>query len=130
LLLTATLVASACGPKVSTTTPTAATTTAAAASPPTLTPAMLPTPLPEAQPAVDQAVQDAAGRLSVSAGDLRVDQVEARQWPDASLGCPQPGLLYSQIVTPGFLIVISSTSGRQLEYHADSRGRVVLCKES
>jgi hypothetical protein len=35
----------------------------------------------------------------------------------------------SQVVTPGFLIVISG-AGKTLEYHTDSRDRVVLCRES
>ena len=84
---------------------------------------------PDPQPAVDAAVQDAAGHLGVSPSQLHVDQVEPRQWPDASLGCPQPGQLYSQIVTPGFLILISMGS-KQLEYHTDGRANVKLCKES
>ncbi len=80
------------------------------------------------QPAVDAAQRDAAAHLGVSPAALKVDQVEPRQWGDSSLGCPKPGQMYSQIVTPGFLIIISG-AGKQLEYHADTRGRVVLCQE-
>jgi hypothetical protein len=80
--------------------------------------------------AVDAAVRDAAGRLSLAsgAGDLRVQQVEAREWPDSALGCPKPGVMYAQVVTPGFLVIING-AGRELEYHADSRGRIILCSE-
>jgi hypothetical protein len=81
------------------------------------------------QPVVDAAMNDAAAHLGVSVQAVHVDRVEARQWPDASLGCPQPGEMYSQIVTPGFLIVIGSGSS-QLEYHTDTRSKLVLCKES
>jgi hypothetical protein len=81
------------------------------------------------QPAVDAALRDAAAHLGVSATDLKVDQAESREWGDSSLGCPKPGLMYSQIVTPGFVITISG-AGKQLEYHSDTRGRVVvLCQE-
>jgi hypothetical protein len=83
---------------------------------------------PQAQPAVDAAVRDAATRLNVSASDVRVDQVEARDWPDASLGCPQAGGLYAQVITPGFLIVVAG-GGKQLEYHANQRGGAVMCAE-
>ena len=38
--------------------------------------------------------------------------------------------MYSQVVTPGYLIVISAAAARQLEYHTDARGRVVLCQET
>jgi hypothetical protein len=80
--------------------------------------------------AVDAAVRDAAGRLSLAsgAGDLRVQQVEAREWPDSSLGCPRQGMMYSQVVTPGFLVIVNG-AGKELEYHADSRGRIILCSE-
>jgi hypothetical protein len=79
---------------------------------------------------VDAALQDAATQLGVGKDQLHVDKAEARQWPDSSLGCPRPGMLYSQIVTPGFLIVISTTSGKQLEYHTDTGSHVVLCTET
>jgi hypothetical protein len=126
------IVAAACGPNVGT--PTVTPPTATPLAPPIASP--IPSTLPgpntvaDSQQAVNQALQNAAAHLSIGAGELRVDTVEARQWPDSSLGCPQPGTLYSQIVTPGFLIVISTSSGKQLEYHSDARGRVMLCKES
>jgi len=83
---------------------------------------------PDAQASIDAALADAAAHLGVSSAALKVDQVEPRQWGDSSLGCPKPGQMYSQIVTPGFVIVISGP-GKQLEYHADTRGHVVLCQE-
>jgi hypothetical protein len=83
---------------------------------------------PDEQQAVDAATRDAAARLNVGITDMTVARVEPRQWPDASLGCPRQGVLYAQIVTPGFLIVLSG-AGEELEYHADSRGRVVLCQQ-
>src|SRR5262245_59833297 len=83
----------------------------------------------EGQPAVvDEAVRTAAAYVSVAPTDVQVQLVEAREWPDSSLGCPRPGLMYSQIVTPGYLIVLQA-GGRVLEYHSDARGRVVLCQE-
>jgi hypothetical protein len=84
---------------------------------------------PESAAAVDAAMTDAASHLGVSRDTLHLDQVQSREWPDSSLGCPQPGQLYLQVVTPGFLVVITSGS-HQLEYHTDDRTRVVLCKET
>jgi hypothetical protein len=84
---------------------------------------------PESAAAVDAAMSDAASHLGVTPDALRVDQVQSRDWPDSSLGCPQPGQLYSQVVTPGFLVVISS-GAHQLEYHTDDRTRVTLCRET
>jgi hypothetical protein len=97
--------------------------------PPTSAVAAVPTVNPDAQAAVDAAMRDVAAHLGVDLSAVRVDQVEPRQWSDSSLGCPQPGNLYAQIVTPGFLIIISSST-KQLEYHSDARGHVVLCRET
>jgi hypothetical protein len=98
-------------------------------SSPTVTPPPSPVVPPESAAAVDAARQAAAAHLGVGADQLQASRVEAQQWPDASLGCPQPGQLYSQIVTPGFLVIVTSGS-HQLEYHTDARGRVVLCRET
>jgi hypothetical protein len=129
LLIATTLLLTACGSGADTPAPTPA--------------APLPSPAPDSpvasvlpgssssadpQPAVDAALQDAAAHLAVTLVDLKVDQVQSRQWGDSSLGCPKPGIMYSQIVTPGFLILITG-AGKQLEYHTDARGRVVLCQE-
>jgi hypothetical protein len=84
---------------------------------------------PDASSAVDAVMTEASTHLGVSRDQVHVDQVQAQQWPDSSLGCPQPGQLYSQIVTPGFLVMISA-GGKQLEYHTDDRSRVMLCRES
>ena len=81
------------------------------------------------QAAVAAALSDAAARLGTTPESLHVDRVEAHEWGDSSLGCPRPGVMYSQVVTPGFLMVISG-GGKVLEYHSDARGRVVLCQES
>jgi hypothetical protein len=82
----------------------------------------------QAAAAVDAARRDAAQRLNTSPESLRVEDVESRQWPDRSLGCPRQGVLYAQVLTPGYLIVLSSGS-RRLEYHTDDRGMAVFCQE-
>ena len=85
-----------------------------------------PTP---AQPAVEAALHEAAAHLNTDAAGIHVERVEARQWPDRALGCPRQGIMYAQIVTPGYVIVLSGGS-RELEYHTDETGRVlVLCQE-
>jgi hypothetical protein len=122
LSLAAVLALSACGPNSGVQSPTSA-------PPVAQQPATQTTVSPEAQAGVDAALQDAAAHLGIDKTELHVDDIQSREWGDASLGCPQPGILYSQIVTPGFLVLVS-TGSKHLEYHADSRGHVVLCKES
>ena len=72
--------------------------------------------------------QDLAQRAGVAFEAIQLLSVEAVQWPDASLGCPQPGMMYAQVVTPGFRLVLEA-EGTQFNYHADTSRFVVLCEE-
>ncbi|MBL8287637.1 MAG: hypothetical protein JNL85_06625 [Rubrivivax sp.] len=64
------------------------------------------------------------GRLG-DGPDLRV-AVEAVTWGDGSLGCPVPGLMYTQALVPGWRLVVSDAT-RQLLYHASRGGHWVQC---
>ncbi|MGH2534451.1 MAG: hypothetical protein ACRDJW_19460 [Thermomicrobiales bacterium] len=86
------------------------------------------TPAADQPAAVDAALADAAAQLGVDAAELTVTTVEAREWPDASLGCPKPDEVYAQVITPGYLIVVEA-AGQALEYHGDEHGNVVLCED-
>lgn len=57
--------------------------------------------------------------------DLIVIEVEERIWPDTSLGCPEPGRLYAQVLTPGYRIVLGAGDERYV-YHT-SNARAVFC---
>jgi hypothetical protein len=82
--------------------------------------------LPSLQSLVEKAKDDLAGRLSVPVS--KIDLLEARNvvWSDSSLGCPQPGMLYMQVLTPGYLIRLRA-EGRDYEYHAGRSRKVFLC---
>jgi hypothetical protein len=64
--------------------------------------------------------------LGVSPETVQVVSMEPRNWPDSSLGCPQPDMLYAQVVMPGYLVLVD-VSGERIEYHTDERGTVVRC---
>ncbi|MBI2862537.1 MAG: hypothetical protein HYX89_06935 [Chloroflexi bacterium] len=88
-------------------------------------------PSSSGQPNSDQATalarQDLASRLNISADAIEVLKVEAVDWPDSSLGCPQPGQMYAQIVTPGFRVTLAA-QGQEYDYHTDGGRRAVLCQ--
>lgn len=67
---------------------------------------------------VAQARADLAKRLGLPEASIQLERASAVDWPDSSLGCPQPGFMYSQIVTAGYRIVLSA-NGKQYEYHSD-----------
>ena len=47
-------------------------------------------------------------------------------WSDSSLGCPEPGLVYTQALVPGYHVILEQ-AGTQYDYHADRRGNFSLC---
>lgn len=78
---------------------------------------------------IEAALEAAAGQLQVSTDRLVVVATEARDWPDSSLGCPEPGHAYAQIVTPGWLITIDTDDAAdEVMVHSTRVGdRVVIC---
>ncbi len=83
---------------------------------------------PEAEKVVATAKADLMQRLGVTEEAIVVKSVEAVQWRNSSLGCPQPGMMYAQVLTPGFEIVLEA-EGQEYEYHTDSDRLVVLCAD-
>lgn len=81
------------------------------------------------QAKVETALQDAAQRTRRDMAHLRVTLAEAVTWPDGSLGCPQPGRQYTQVLVDGYRIRILA-GATTLEYHASVRGQPFLCPES
>lgn len=78
----------------------------------------------EAEPLIEMARQDLAQRENVDPGQIELQELEAVEFPDASLGVPQEGESYAQVITPGYIIVLNA-GGQTYEYHAAGE-RVVL----
>ncbi len=71
-------------------------------------------------------VADAARRFKVDETAVVLARAEKLSWRDGSLGCPQPGQMYSQALIPGFRVVAKTSEG-DLVYHTDTRGQAVVC---
>jgi len=63
------------------------------------------------------AVEALAKKLGVAEKGIDVKSVEAAEWRDASLGCPEEGKMYAQVITHGFRIILSA-GGKDYEYHS------------
>ena len=81
---------------------------------------------PEASALVEEARTAVAQEVGVPAAQVAVVSVQMVEWPDPSLGCPEPGMAYAQMVTPGYLIKLSA-GGKTFEYHSDRQDTVVTC---
>jgi hypothetical protein len=95
----------------------------------------LETPLPQGTPVTPAEVPAAVRRAVVAraarqfnVAESAVVLVHAEQitWSDGSLGCPEPGMYYTQNRVSGYLIV-ARTAGGELAYHTDSRGQARSC---
>ena len=77
---------------------------------------------------VQTARKDLAQRLGLPERSIElVGPVEEVTWPDASLGCPEPGMIYAQIITHGYRFKLQS-GDKLYEYHA-GKGMVKLCNQ-
>lgn len=88
---------------------------------------------PTLAPAVDAdrnvfaaVIADAAAVLGVEQEEIELAEVAEVEWPDASLGCPESGMMYAQVITPGYRVVVQA-AGETFEYHTDMRGNFVRC---
>ena len=82
---------------------------------------------PGSEDAVNAAIADLAQQNGIAADSITIVSVESMDWPDSSLGCPQEGFMYAQVITPGYLVILAA-QGQEYEYHTDQTGKsVVLC---
>jgi hypothetical protein len=61
------------------------------------------------------------------AASATVLSAEAVDWPDGSLGCPQPDMVYPQVITPGYQVVFE-VDGKEYDIRATTSGFVMLCE--
>ena len=80
----------------------------------------------EAESVVKLSKEDLAKRKGIDTDEIAVVGIESVDWPDASLGCPEPGMMYAQVITPGYMILLSYKK-EIYEYHSDKENRVVYC---
>ena len=69
-----------------------------------------------------EALQEKAG---VSLASVRVRRAEAVEWPDSSLGCPEEGKVYGQVVTPGYRLLMEA-EGKLYRVHVGG-GEAIGC---
>ena len=84
------------------------------------------------QQLVERAMEVVASEASVTAADLTLVNLQPMEWPDSSLGCPQPDTMYMQVITPGYQLTLKDANGTTYAIHTglDPSGEVILCKEA
>lgn len=75
----------------------------------------------------DPIVADAATRLGVDPSAVTIVDAHAETWPDGSLGCPEPGVMYTQALVDGYQVIVEA-NGTQLDYRGGGLGQFQLCE--
>jgi hypothetical protein len=93
---------------------------------------MPPNPSPDTggqdkNPLVSQAKEDLAKRLGIQIDEIELLKIEEVTWRDSSLGCPQPGMAYAQVLVNGSLIQLKHED-TVYKYHSGKGGRPFLCE--
>ena len=85
-------------------------------------------PVHEEVPAalLDKIRTAAASEAHVSAGDVKVLSAQAVNWPNGALGCPKPGVMYTQAIVPGYRVELEA-GGRRFTYNASAKGAFKRC---
>lgn len=74
--------------------------------------------LTPAQRAVIRALSDSLG---ISEENITLVSIEAVDWPDGCLGIQEEGVMCTQVITPGFQILVEA-NGREVEYRTNEDG--------
>jgi len=88
-------------------------------------PPVLPSdPLPDS--VAQEAVGDLAARLGIDRSSIEVLDARKVTWRDGSVGCPQPGLAYTQALVPGSLVMLR-VGDTSYAYHAADTSSAFYC---
>lgn len=78
--------------------------------------------------AADAAVADLAAHLGIEPEAVQVVAVEEVTWRDGSLGCAEPGMVYTQALVDGARITLRA-EGVEHEYHQGGSGTPIRCAD-
>ena len=76
---------------------------------------------------VGVAIDDLTGRLEIEPDDITLVTFERLTWRDGSLGCPKPGMMYTQALVEGWRAILEA-DGVQYAYHAGRDDVPFLCE--
>jgi len=76
---------------------------------------------------ISKARADLARRLAVAPDKVLFVKFKSVVWPDSSLGCPRPGMAYTQVRHDGVLIRFE-VNGRHYDYHGGATRDPFLCE--
>jgi hypothetical protein len=79
---------------------------------------------------VQQAQQRLAQHLNLPSNEPILENGSEQAWPTSALGCPVPDQLYTQVVTPGYLLVFIANNQPQAVHTNADGSQAVLCENN
>lgn len=76
---------------------------------------------------IDAVLDHTASLTGAALSELTVVGAAAHEWPDGSLGCPEPDQVYTQAITPGYRVVVGHGTDRY-DYRINESGYFRLCQ--
>ena len=77
---------------------------------------------------LDAILEEAASLSSVDVDQILVIRAEAVTWPNGALGCPEPGMMYTQALVNGYWVVVQA-GGQNYDFRIGSTGDFRLCAQ-
>lgn len=77
----------------------------------------------------ERAAVEVAKRWLPGADAAVLKSVNAHSWPDSSLGCPQPGMSYMQVLTQGYIVQFEA-DGKVHEVHVAGENAVTCERQA
>jgi len=74
-------------------------------------------------------IADAAERTGEEPDAIEIVQAAALTWNDGSLGCPEPGMFYTQALVDGYHVILRA-GDEELDYRVGAQGGFRLCEGS
>jgi hypothetical protein len=78
------------------------------------------------QTILESILKEAAALAKVARDQLVIVRAESVVWNDGSLGCPEPGMMYTQALVNGYWVVIEA-AGRTYDFRVGRGGSFRLC---
>jgi len=75
---------------------------------------------------LDSILNEAAALAKIRREQLVVERAQSVVWNDGSLGCPEPGMMYTQALIKGYWVVVEA-AGRKFDFRVGNGGRFRLC---
>lgn len=75
---------------------------------------------------IQGAINDLAARINVEKASIKVREARSVQWGSGAMGCPKPGMNYTQALVPGVRLLLDA-GGVIYYYHGGTGANLFYC---